>query len=148
MVRPRFVCTSLNEPLPPPPLSVHRVHYILDGQHKFTALCGIRDKLLAEGKVLPGYLLGCRCRVVITEVDLNTRQLIAGREQARSVNVLHQTVVNSVEWLFKEVATERAAVEAEAGQSGAPPGEINLATCLERVYAKTGRTTSRDGIMV
>jgi hypothetical protein len=118
-------------------------HYVLDGQHKFRAVQEIRDKALANKSEIPKWASTFRCEVVKDDVDLTTRQTIAGRQQAKSANVMRQSLSNTLDWVRREWASEEARL-AEASSQMTP----TLAGCLDTVYGKTGRTPSVDGTMV
>ena len=112
-----------------------RINYVLDGQHKFAAASAIREKLVQAEMPLPRWVTVFRCRRVKSYTRLDKRQVIAGRQQARSSTVMHQTLSQKLQWFLREVETTDEKVDSRA-------------SLLQKVYLKCGCTRATDGSLV
>ena len=107
---------------------------MLDGQHKFAAATVIREELTQKDMPLPRWVVFFRCRRVHPDTKLDRRQLIAGREQARSSTVMQQSLSQKLAWFIKE-------------QQAADSNTTRTAL-LQKVYLKCGCTRTTDGSLV
>ena len=112
-------------------LSGTRRHYILDGQHKFSAAQLLLTEMTKAGGTLPQWLQRIHCLVVKQSADVNVRQQIDGRQQARSANVKQQSMGDRAAMFLRELEK----VE----------GTPNRATILKAVYTKSGCVKDVDG---
>jgi hypothetical protein len=81
--------------------------------------------------------------VIKPETDIDTRQVIAGRQQAKASNVLRPSLSTTLEWVLRQYEQEENRL-ADAGIESLP----QLSDVLAQVYAKTGRSAGTDGILV
>ena len=112
------------------------MNYILDGQHKYSAASVLREDLQRRDLPVPRWMTFFRCRRVNPSVPLDKRQLIAGREQARTSTVMQQSLSQKLAWFLKE------AKEAD------PTTMPSKAGLLQKVYLKCGCTKASDGSVV
>ena len=116
---------------------------MLDGQHKFTAALCIKHRLETANRSVPGWCKKFRCRIIRQDLDLNTLQKIAGKEQAKSLTVAAMSFTQTLEWYKKEMD----AIVSEAKRRGEQP-VLNRAELLRTTYDKTGKTPKFDGSVV
>ena len=69
---------------------------------------------------------------------MDKRQIIAGRQQARTGTVMQQSLSQKVEWFLRELQ--------EATAAGG--GVVTKSALLQKVYWKCGCTKSGDGSLV
>jgi hypothetical protein len=77
------------------------------------------------------------------DTPLGTRQVIAGRQQAKASNVLRPSFAATLDWVVREMENEKLRLS-ELGSSAEP----SLSDVLTQVYSKTGRSAGVDGILV
>ena len=112
------------------------MNYILDGQHQFAAASALREELVKKEMPLPKWMTTFRCKRINPDTKLDRRQLIAGRQQARTTTVMQQSLSQKVMWFLREV------------KESDPAALPSKAALLQKVYLKCGCTRTSDGSLV
>ena len=111
---------------------------MLDGQHLFSACKEIVLQRQQQHQAVPQWATKFECRRIKADTSLSDRQLIAGREQARSAQVLAVPLSGKVQWLQKELVAQLAVDK----------GVTNKSEALRLVYLKCGCTETVEGSVV
>ena len=118
-------------------------HFVLHGQHEFTASQAIKHRLETAGSMVPGWCKQFRCKIVREDVDLATLQRIALEDQAMTANVVTVSFTRTMR-LYKK---EMDAIVNEYKRRGEHP-VLNRRELLRTTYNKTGKNANADGPVV
>jgi hypothetical protein len=77
------------------PFTGTRLHYVLNGQHRYCAADQVKQKAIKERMEPPPYTKIFRCKVIRSDVSKEIRELIAGSEQSK------QAVVKAQFWKWR-----------------------------------------------
>lgn len=116
---------------------------ILDGQHKFSAAKVIRDKYLEQGLEPPSWCRRFRAKKLFLVTPKATREMISGREQARTKTVKQQAISDMCRAMNKEIQAYRD----DCARKGTP-ALPNKASIVREVYMKCGCSPNVDGTVV
>ena len=113
--------------------------YIVAGQHCFVSTQRIREEKLRNNQPVPRWTTRFQCAVVKDGVDAHDVEMVSGRAQAQSTNVMAMSFADTVEVLWKLLQRHQQ-------QHGAVPP--NRTQILIECYGKTGKTTTIDNTAV
>ena len=123
------------------------VNYVLDGQHKYSAVVKCREMMAAQGTVMPKWMTTFHCCRLKPSTSLDDRQKCAGREQAKAATVLEMPLSAHIEWYLRGLKAQLDDV-ASAVSEGRKAPEVNRTKILRDVYIKCACTIKNDGPVV
>ena len=119
---------------------------MLSGQHKLAAVEMVRQDLNKQGLPIPDWAQVFDCQVVKANVDLATRQLIAGVEQSRAGVTKALTMGEKLEWLGRKLDTDYPPVPGQ--EATERYRDVEKVKLLAAAYQCTGCTEAQDGAKV